>query len=79
MNITNSLHNADCLEVLKAMPENCVDSVVTDPPYGLAFMGSGTTGISCKKEGFKFIGIEREAEYFTIACERIHAIPETLF
>ena len=25
---------ADCLDVLKTMPENSVDSVVTDPPYG---------------------------------------------
>lgn len=29
----------DCLEVLRAMPSNSVDSIVTDPPYGLAFMG----------------------------------------
>lgn len=30
---------ADSLEYLKEMPENSVDAVVTDPPYGLAFMG----------------------------------------
>ena len=29
----------DCLEVLRGMPDNSVDAVVTDPPYGLAFMG----------------------------------------
>ena len=29
----------DCLEVLRGLPDNSVDSVVTDPPYGLAFMG----------------------------------------
>ena len=29
----------DCLEILKQLPDNCVDSVVTDPPYGLKFMG----------------------------------------
>jgi DNA modification methylase len=29
----------DCLEVLKGLPDNSVDSVVTDPPYGLSFMG----------------------------------------
>lgn len=32
-------HNADCIETMKAMPENCVDSIVTDPPYELGFMG----------------------------------------
>lgn len=34
-----NLHLGDCLEVLRAMPDNSVDSIVTDPPYGLAFMG----------------------------------------
>ena len=29
----------DSLEVLKDLPDNSVDSVVTDPPYGLSFMG----------------------------------------
>ncbi len=27
------LYNADCLEVLKTLPDNSVDAVVTDPPY----------------------------------------------
>ena len=29
----------DCLERLKELPDNSVDAVVTDPPYGLSFMG----------------------------------------
>ena len=33
------LINADCIEAMKAMPENSVDSIVTDPPYELGFMG----------------------------------------
>ena len=32
------LMNGDNMELLKGMPDNCVDSVVTDPPYGLSFM-----------------------------------------
>jgi site-specific DNA-methyltransferase (adenine-specific) len=28
----------DCLEKLKELPDNSVDSIVTDPPYGLGFM-----------------------------------------
>jgi len=35
----NKIHQGDCLEVLKGLPDNSVDSVVTDPPYGLSFMG----------------------------------------
>lgn len=29
----------DCLDKLKELPEDSVDSIVTDPPYGLSFMG----------------------------------------
>ena len=44
------------------------------------FMGSGSTGIACKEEGFEFIGIEREKEYFEIAEKRINfASPLTEF
>jgi site-specific DNA-methyltransferase (adenine-specific) len=35
------------------------------------FMGSGSTGMAAKDEGFEFIGIEREKEYFEIAEKRI--------
>jgi DNA modification methylase len=37
MNIELKL--GDCLEVLKTIPDNSIDSVVTDPPYGIGFMG----------------------------------------
>jgi DNA modification methylase len=33
------LYRGDCLEVLKTLPDNSVDSVVTDPPAGMGFMG----------------------------------------
>jgi len=45
------------------------------PPNGICldlFMGSGTTGIAANKEGFSFIGIEKEKEYFEIAEKRIN-------
>jgi site-specific DNA-methyltransferase (adenine-specific) len=34
-----TLHHGDCLEVMATMADNSVDAVVTDPPYGLSFMG----------------------------------------
>jgi site-specific DNA-methyltransferase (adenine-specific) len=37
------------------------------------FMGSGTTGVACIKLGRKFIGIEKRADYFDLACRRIDA------
>lgn len=33
------LHTGNCLDVMATMPDNSVDAIVTDPPYGLAFMG----------------------------------------
>ncbi len=41
---------ADCLKKLKELPENSVDSIVTDPPYGLKFMS--------KKWDYTIPGIE---------------------
>lgn len=46
------------------------------PPGGVVldpFMGSGSTGKAAMLEGFRFIGIEREAEYVEIAQARIAA------
>ena len=33
------LFNDDCIEAMKQLEDNSVDSIVTDPPYGLGFMG----------------------------------------
>ena len=50
------------------------------PPGGVVldpFMGSGSTGKAAILEGFRFVGIEREAEYHAIAESRIrHVMPE---
>ena len=33
------LRQGDCIELMRALPENSIDAIVTDPPYGLGFMG----------------------------------------
>lgn len=38
--MTVTLHHGDCLDVLRTLPYNSVDSIVTDPPYGISFMGA---------------------------------------
>jgi site-specific DNA-methyltransferase (adenine-specific) len=46
------------------------------PPNGTVldpFMGSGSTGVAAKQEGFNFIGIEREEDYLAIAQARMDA------
>ena len=47
-------------------PQN---GIVLDP-----FLGSGSTGVAALKEGYKFIGIEKEAEYMKIAKRRIENV-----
>lgn len=52
------------------------------PPGGTVldpFAGSGSTGKAASLEGFKFIGIEKEAEYAAIAQARIDGVREPLF
>ena len=52
--------------------ENCIkfsglsQGILVDP-----FMGSGTTGKACGFEGYNFVGIERDSDYFEIAKARI--------
>lgn len=45
------------------------DGIILDP-----FMGSGSTGKGAKLEGFGFIGIELDQDYFKIAEARINAL-----
>lgn len=35
----NKIYNVDCIEGMKEMDADSVDTVITDPPYGLEFMG----------------------------------------
>jgi len=44
----NKVFQGDCLDVLKTLDDNSVDSIVTDPPYELGFMGKSwdNTGIA---------------------------------
>ncbi len=45
-----TLYNDDCLNTLKTMEDNSIDSCVTDPPYGLSFMGKAWDYDVPKKE-----------------------------
>ena len=44
------------------------EDIVIDP-----FMGLGTTGVSCRKCGRDFVGIEKDSQYFEIAKSRIQS------
>jgi site-specific DNA-methyltransferase (adenine-specific) len=48
----NKIYNMDCLEGMKLIDDNSIDSIVTDPPYELGFMGKkwDSTGIAYNVE-----------------------------
>ena len=36
----NKIYNADCMDILKELPDKCIDLVLTDPPYGIGRFGN---------------------------------------
>ena len=53
------------MNIIGILPE---DAVIIDP-----FMGSGTTGVACKKLNRDFIGIELDPYYYELAKKRIES------
>jgi len=53
--ITNQILTGNCIEVLKEFPDCCIDEVVTDPPYGIGFMGKDWDQALPPKEAFEQI------------------------
>jgi DNA modification methylase len=75
---TRTIHG-DCLEVMAAMEPCSVDAIVTDPPYGLLFMGKawdhGVPGIPfweqalrVLKPGGHLIAFGGSRTYHRLAC-----------
>jgi site-specific DNA-methyltransferase (adenine-specific) len=50
---TFKILQGDCREQLKSLADNSIDSIVTDPPYEIDFMGKGwdSSGIAYDKSG----------------------------
>jgi site-specific DNA-methyltransferase (adenine-specific) len=76
---TSRTIHGDCLEVMAAMEPCSVDAIVTDPPYGLAFMGKewdhGVPGVPfweaalrVLKPGGHLIAFSGSRTYHRLAC-----------
>ena len=48
-----TIYHGDCVEVMRGLPDNSVDSIVTDPPYGIRFMGKAWDGADIEKQTAK--------------------------
>lgn len=72
--LTNHIYHGDCLEVMKDWPDNCVDLVLTDPPYGM-YGGAKSIGGSNLAQVKEYPPIEWDFEPFDIrqfqACQWI--------
>ena len=57
--IKNKIINADCLEIMRQLPDKCIDVILTDPPYGINAnnMKMGSSGINFHEQ--KRIGIQK--------------------
>ena len=76
-----TLHLGDCRDVLKTIPDNSIDAIVTDPPYELGFMGKSwdNSGIAYNvdvwrevfrvaKPGAHIIAFGGSRTYHRLAC-----------
>lgn len=43
------VYHGDCIDVMRELPDGSVDAVVTDPPYGIRFMGESWDGADIVK------------------------------
>lgn len=54
--ITNTIINDDCMNVLKQLPDKCIDLVLTDPPYKQEYKTSYGTEKTITRENYSKIG-----------------------
>lgn len=53
--ITNKIHCADSLEFLKKLPDNCIDIVLTSPPYNFGIGYASTNDVNLWRNYFDFL------------------------
>lgn len=73
------VEHGDCRDVMRAMPDASVDAIVSDPPYGLAFMGKGwdhavpgvefwAEALRVAKPGAHLVAFGGSRTYHRLAC-----------
>ena len=50
-NYIGKIINADCMDILKQLPDKCIDLVLTDPPYGMDYQSARRTDKYNKIDG----------------------------
>lgn len=44
----NRIYEGDCLDIMRGWPDECIDLVATDPPYGIGYKSNVRTGYNNK-------------------------------
>ena len=60
-----TLHLGDCLSVMAELPENSVDTILTDPPYNISKDNNFHTMNSAKRQGVDFGDWDKEFDLFS--------------
>lgn len=66
--LQNRIICADCLDILKQLPDKCVDLVLTDPPYGISFQSN------FRQEKYDKIENDNNLYWLNVWCEQINRI-----
>lgn len=68
----NTIINGDCLDVMKQLPDKCIDLVLTDPPYGIGISSNPVRQMHDKKDWDDNIPIDEYfKEIFRVSKEQI--------
>jgi DNA modification methylase len=71
-----TLLHGDCIEVMAELEADSVDAVVTDPPYGLEFMGKEWDSFSTSGAGFSKPGIgDRPTKWVSSSAGQVIGTP----
>ena len=66
--LQNRIICADCLDILKQLPDKCVDLVLTDPPYGMLFQSNH------RQEKYDKIENDDNLDWIDEWCEQINRV-----
>lgn len=80
--IENKIINADCMDILKQLPDKSVDLVLTDPPYILTPHGGGKQGLADRstkiRDEIDFIASDFDFENVSAELLRVCKTPNII-
>lgn len=54
--MTSTIHNADCRDILRQLPDGCINMVIADPPYGKDFRSAQGTSPEALARSQRIVG-----------------------